>query len=339
MLSFNTVNQRTVNHATDDAILIVGKAETEFKNREIVKPASYSDVEYLYGSNSELTAAYKEAMLIGATNVFLCNCFKFTDYILMAEDIAKENFAYITPLFKFSETFALKDNSSMYLCEFYSNMLSENITQLFVSDNHASLYENLDHFLRSTNSIVSTFKNATTNKLLNGNNLCFISNVLKNYKYANVALASILQQSDLKYYPQKDIGDVVFDLNNLDFIGQEVAYFAYDINAKTTIENFLNFSESYDAEKFVPVSIVIQKIRKSLDFSDYKGKLFSPYMRVSLENKIEGIMREYVGVLIESYSIKSIRVFQMPNRTVGISIYITIKPYNSIEEIGIEMEM
>lgn len=324
---------------TKDAMLIIGKGESEFKNKDILKANSIEEVEYIYGIDSELTNAFKEALEVGATDIYLCNCYKFTDYIDVADIISKKEFAYITPLYNFSETFVTDSNKTMYLCEYYSNILSDRLTQLIITDQHASLYEDLNHFIKSMNKITMTFKDEASSKLINGENLCFILNGLEKFKYANVALAGILMNSDLKYYPNKDIGQVVFDVNNYDVYGLESAYFAYDDLAKTTIENFLNFREKNGPEKFVPINLIKQKILRTLDFSDYSGKLFTPYIRISLENKFTSLMTQFVGTLIESYKLQDIVFIANEDRTLTIYILLSIKPFNSIEEINLSLEV
>ena len=42
---------------------------------------TYEQVEEMFGIDSQLTLAYREAKLVGAQEVYLCNCYKFTDYI------------------------------------------------------------------------------------------------------------------------------------------------------------------------------------------------------------------------------------------------------------------
>lgn len=340
MINLNNNNKfNQVISDTKDALLIIGKGESEYRNKDILKANSIEEVEYVFGIDSELTNAYKEALKVGIDNIYLCNCYKFTDYIDIGEILNKRDFAYITPLCNFSETFITDSNTTMYLCEYYSNILSERLTQLIFTDQHASLYEDINHFIKSMNKITSTFKNENSSKLINGENLCFILNGLKEFKYANVALASILMQNDLKYYPKKDIGEVVFDINNYDIYGLESAYFAYDELAKTTIENFMNFREKNGPEKFVPVNLIKQKILRSLDFSDYSGKLFTPYMRISLENKVNSLMTQFVGTLIENYKIQDIVFIANEDKTITVYVLLTIKPFNSIEDINISLEV
>lgn len=338
MISLNIDNNSSRKYDRTNSILIIGKAETEYQNRIINKAIGINYVEDLYGTDSELTKAYYEALEIGATNIFLCNCYKFTDYLKIAQELMNEEFDYICPLFNFSETFTIQ-NTNMYLGEFFSNILSENITQIFLTDKHASLYENLDQYIKEMNDIVYSFKKDKMDKLINGQNLCFVLNNLLNYNYANVALASIISQADLKEYPQKDIGDVVFTLNNLDFLDKEIAYFSYDSISKTTIENFLNFNINADPLKFVPICIIQQKILRALDLSEFKGKLLTAYLRIAIENKVNKILAKFQGKLIEGFKLIDINYIDNKDGTVTIKIYISIKPYNSIENINLELEM
>lgn len=339
MLQINNYSKKVSRSNVSEGILIIGKGESEFKNKEILKINTIEDAEYIYGKTSDLTIAFKEAAKLGVSDIYTCNCYKYTDYIEIVELINKEEFLYITPIFNFSETFLTDSDEIMYLCELYSNMFSDRITQLIFTDKHASLYEDLNHFLYDMNNKTYKFKEEAFNSLSFGDNLCFVMNVLKDYKFANVVLASILIKSDLKYYPKKDIGEVVFDINNADVYGNENIYFAYDEIAKTTIENFLNFRRKNDPEKFVPINIIIQKIKRALDFSSYAGVLFNPYMRISLENKVNSIMNSFVGNTIESYKTISIDFVSNIDKTINIYIDLSIKPYNSIEDINMSLEV
>lgn len=343
MINFNISNNRAsnLNINSDTSLLIIGKGNSEFKENEVMKCTAIDEVEYLYGQESQLTKAFKEAYKAGARDIYLCNCYKFTDYISILNIIANQEFAYITPLFDFSETFVSNEGKSIYLAELYSNILSERLTQIILTEKHASYYEDLQHFLNSMNNINYEFKKSTFEKLEFGSNLCFVLNNLKDYEFANVALASILVQNDLKEYPQKDLGDVVFDINNLDVFGQELIYFAYDNLAKTSIENFLNHHPEKVPEKFVPNNIIKQKILRELDFSEMAGSIYNPYKKIIIENKANQIMSSFVGRIIENYKIKRIQAVKVPDEpnTIRIIIYITFRPYTSIEELDIILEV
>lgn len=323
----------------ENSILILGAADTNYKENIITKFNSLLEVEDCYGDNSDLTLAYKEAISLKAENVYLCNCFKVTDYITIINTLIDIDFEYIVPLFSFSDSFTTSDNNHMYLSEFYSNMLSDNISQLIITEKHASLYENIDSYIKTMNLIANNFKSHCFNKLYNGENLSFVLNNLQNYKFANVVLASILSLTNLKYYPMVNVGDIVFDLNENDFYGNEIAFFSYNNLTNTTIENFKNFKYKAAPEKYVLIHLIKQKVLRSLNLDEYKGKLFTPYLQIALSNSINSIMQKHVGNIIESYQLGDIDYIKEKDNTVTIYLNINIKPYNSIEEINIRLEM
>ena len=323
----------------ENSILILGAADTNYKENIITKFNSLLEVEDCYGDNSDLTLAYKEAISLKAENVYLCNCFKVTDYITIINTLIDIDFEYIVPLFSFSDSFTTSDNNHMYLSEFYSNMLSDNISQLIITEKHASLYENIDSYIKTMNLIANNFKSHCFNKLYNGENLSFVLNNLQNYKFANVVLASILSLTNLKYYPMVNVGDVVFDLNENDFYGNEIAFYSYNNLNNTTIENFKNFKYKSAPEKYVLIHLIKQKVLRSLNLDEYKGKLFTPYLQIALSNSINSIMQKHVGNIIESYQLGDIDYIKEKDNTVTIYLNINIKPYNSIEEINIRLEM
>lgn len=320
------------------SILIVGKGESSYKNNEIVQASYVEQVEYAYGEDSDLTNAFKEAYSLGIRNIFLCNCYNYNDYIKALNVIAYDEYAYITPLFNMSDTI-IDNNTEYFLAEVYSNVLGDKLTQIIVTEKHASYYEDINHYILNMNKIGMNFKAKTTNNLDYGDNLCFVLNNLKKYNFANVALASILLQNDFKYYPQANIGDVVYDLNNNDLLGQEIVYFAYDSISGTTIENFLNYCPTICPEKYVPVNIVKQIICRALDFSKYSGSLYNAYLKIRLENQVNSIMSSFTGKLIESYSLLDIKAIPTDDHRIIIYIFLSIKPYNSIESIEIALEV
>lgn len=322
-----------------NSILIIGKGEDEYKNKSIERIYNLDQAIKYYGEESALTTAFNESYSVGARNIYVCNCFKFTDYLDIVNNSTLDEFYYVTPLFNFSETFSVENNNTMYLCEFYSNILSESITQLILTDKHASLYEDINHYIRETNNLIDNFKMKTTTRLLNGSNLCFVTNNLIKFNYANVALASLLTIVDLSTYPQKDLGKVVFDLNDLDFFNNEVTYFAYDDLSKTTIENFLNFNDKLGPEKYVQCNLVKQDILRALDFSNFGGKLLAPNITLNIQTQANEILNSKVGKTIQSYKITKFNYLKNVDNTITIKIGVSILPYNSIEELNINLEV
>lgn len=335
------INKNQSNTYSDktNSILLIGHGETEYNNKQILLCNDIDEVEYNYGTSSDLYEAYKEAREITSCDIYTCNCFLFTDYIDILDKI-REEYGFICPLFKFSE-FYKNSSNKVYLAKLYSNIIRDRISQILFTDNHASLYENLEQFQKDMSNINYDFKNSP-GVLSNGENLGFVLNVLKNYKFANVVLASVLVQADLKYYPQKNLGDVVFDLCNDDFYGQELIYFSYNSITNTTIENLLNYMSKPCPEKFIPVHLIIQKIRRALKFEKFKGKLFNKYTQIQFEDELVEIMNSFVDVLIQSYSVNKInyqKVADGDEIVIKIKIELTIEPYNSMEQFDFALEV
>lgn len=320
------------------SILILGKGDSEYKNLKITYPKNIAEVQENYGNNSELTKAYIEAKKIGAEEVYICNCFKITDYVQAIELISQNDFAFVCPLFTFSTTYT-NSNKEYYFAEIYAEALSESFSNLMLTEKHASLYEDINHYLTAMKSINYSFKDTCMERMSNGQSMNFVLNNLKDYKYANVVLASIISLSTLRYYPQKDVGEVVFDIIKDDIIDHEISFFAYDILAKTTIENLLNYHNENTAEKMLLISIIKNRINMTLDYEQFTGQLLNPYTKIKLTNYTNEVLNKFCGILIEEYSLDKIDFVKGNPGEINIDIYMSIKPYGSIEFISMKVEV
>jgi len=324
--------------ASHNSILILGKGDSEYKNLKITYPKNIAEAQEYYGEYSELAKAYVEAKKIGAEEVYLCNCYKITDYVQAAELVAQSDFAFVCPLFTFSTTYS-NGNKEYFFAELYSEALSDSFSTLLFTEKHASLYEDITHYLTAMKSINYSFKSTSMERLSNGQAMSFILNNLKDYKYANVVLASIISSSNLRYYPQKNIGEVIFDITNDDIIDHEFVYFAYDILAGTTIENLLNYHNERSPEKMLLINIIKNKINMALDYEQFTGELLNPYTKIKLNNYTSSVINAFEGVLIETYKIDNIQFVKTNISEINITIYISIKPYHSIENISMKVEV
>ena len=337
--TFKDSNRKNIDKS--NSILLIGKAESEYKNLEIIYCNSIERVEYIYGKDSDIYNAFNELIAMGINEAYICNCYLFTDYIKVLNNI-NEEYGFICPLFNFSEFYKTDSSTKVYLAELYSNIIANGLTEIIFTDKHASYYETIEQYIKEMNQINMNFKSLSFNNLTYGENLCFVLNNLQKYKFANVVLAAILVQADLKYYPNANIGDVVFDLNNNDFYGQEIIYFAYNYLTGTTIENLLNFRLVNDPEKFIPIHLIVLKIKRALMFDEFIGKLFTKYTQIQIENKLVEIMDSFVDNLIRSYNIKNIqyqKVHNGSNITIRVIILLSILPFNSIEDIELSLEV
>ena len=163
MISLQTYNKNNNSYSDiskENSILIIGKASTERKLNEIYQPNSRNDAFNIYGE-SELYSSYIDAMNLGATNIYLLNAYKTTDYIDCLKTIKYYNFSYIAPIgINISDRFySSKYNKEMYYAEFYLQEFSENTNSLIIfTDNHAEFYENIDEYLLDNNNKVNKFK-------------------------------------------------------------------------------------------------------------------------------------------------------------------------------------
>lgn len=338
-INFVSNTNNTESYVTShSSILILGKGDSEYKNLKITYPKNIAEVQENYGEYSELTKAYVEAKKIGAEEVYVCNCYKMTDYIDAIDLISQNDFAFVCPLFTFSTTYT-NANKEYYFAELYADALVESFSNLILTEKHASLYEDITHYLTAMKSINYSFKDSSMERMSNGQAMAFVLNNLKDYNYANVALASIISLSTLRYYPQQNLGEVVFDITKEDIIDHEMAFFAYDILAGTTIENLLDYHNERTAEKMLLISIIKNRINMALDYEQFTGELLNPYTKIKLTNYTTEVLNKFCGILIEEFTLDKIEFVKSNPSEVNINIYMSIKPYGSIEFISMKVEV
>lgn len=341
MVDLTTKNKQVKNKVSEQfSILILGKGATNYKNGQITKVDSSELAKYYYG-DSELTYAFNEAFNIGADNIFLCNCYIFTDYINVLDTIVKGEYDFICPLFNFSETYRNKQLKQYYLAELYSTLLGNMNTTIIFTDKKASLFESIEDYITYTKDNIFMFKQATNGRLEYAENICFVANNLTAFKYANVALASVFAISELNKYPQcPDLGDVDYDLAYTDFYN-DVCYFAFNERTRTSVEHLMTFNKKQCPEKYIPIRLIIQKINKVLTYEQFAGRLFTKYTEIELQNYISDNMNSLIDVVIKSWRLKDYYFIRSKNEKGVLTGYVelAILPFNSIEEILITMEI
>lgn len=331
--------QRNVNrHKT---LLIMGAGNTSYRLNEIAYFDSQTAVENLYGT-SELTDAFIAAKKIGAPHVFLANIQYDTDYIDMVDIIKQHDFTYIAPIgIKFSDTFynPLLQRTMTYT-ELYTEQIGESSNALLMmTDNQASLYEDVDAFLKDMFVKITSFKNIAQKAILYGRNVCLVGNNLVDHRYANLTLAAAMCVTPLGEYPSFNFGKAVFDIDDFDVGSNELIYFKNNILVPTSVENLKNFRKEQDAAKIVNIDKVIKFIDRELDFTSYQGKMFTDYVKLKLYNSLKEFFEGNRNVSIRDYKIQSIEFVKTSAGAGRIVIRITIVPINSLEGFDIAMEV
>ena len=267
-----------------------------------------------------------------------------SDYSDVVSAISQCDINYIVPInVKLSDKIYLENlGGHAYFAEYLLGSIgaSGNGSTIIISDAHASLYEDIDQYISSTEKLITNFKNSSLAIKKYGSDLCFVANNLANYDYANVVAASMLATSEYKNYPLQDCGDAVFDIDYHDIYSKEFCFFKYNIRRSATIENFHNFAIVDDQYKFVPINRVVKALYKYLDLSDFRGHMYNTYKKVLIVDKLDTLLSSVTGVMITDYSITSCEFVKDKNtKTVLVLTEITIIPINSIEKYKLSIEV
>ena len=218
------------------------------------------------------------------------------------------------------------------------------LTTIIMTEKHASLYEDFDHFTISMSDIETSFidkYNFETSQFLDtcGNNLIFVYNNLKDIPFANVVLAGLFSnRSYSKYLPSLKMSETVFDLDNIDVVGLRAMYFKNNFYTKqVTIENTFNFRKTQDIYSNALIDDIIKSTIKSINLDSYKGKLYNQYIALQIETSINNSLKALSGVLFKEYTINKIG-FKKTEISAGcVVVDFSIVPYGTLETVNVIM--
>jgi hypothetical protein len=318
-------------------MLLIGSGKTNYMLNKITYFDTSRAVLENYG-DSKLSDAFKIAKDLGVSNIFLMNVKHFHDYFDITTTLKHNDFTYIVPvdlLMSDGYNDSYHNNKRVTYFQYFLETISRfNDSTFVITDKHAALYEDLDAFIDEMMGLIKSF-NMNTSKSLQGQNLIFAANNLVNYPMANVVLASSLCISDLDIYPTINFGPAVFNIDTFDVPG-ELVFFKNNVLVNTTVENLLNFGQS-GPEKIVTIDRIIKFIKRELDFSEFKGKPYSGYQKLRIEQKLILFLQSLKGYIIEDFKIESITTHQDEAGTVTVLNRFDIWPINSIERCSIEI--
>lgn len=326
-----------------NSILIIGPAATENKLNEIYKPYNTKNMTDIYG-DSKLTYAYYDAVNSGATNVFVLNVFKTTDYIDCIDLIKHYDFSYIVPInLNLSDKFySERYSKDMYYAEYYLKEFSDNVnSQIIFTDSYAEYYENISAYLEDMHLKVNKFKEDCYYLLTNyGKNLLFCLNNLVTSNNANVVLASALAETIPGNYPDAINLKAIFDLNSNDIYLNEIIYFKNNDLINTSIENLKNFEINSNPNKLVTINAVIRYIEKSIDLNNIIGKYYNEYLKIYVLDSLNTMFRKMININIRDFKITNIQfVKNTKTRTGYFLVDITIYFLNLLEDISLQLEV
>lgn len=346
-VSSSSVSTEIQNINSSKKLLIAGPALSNHKAREIVLPADKEEALNLFGQ-SELYEAYALLKDLGVNNVYLTNCYNRSDYIRLMDKIMHYDFDFFIPINlylsdKFYNPLIDKDQ---YFAEYFLEQFSlvSSLTTVLMTEKHASLYKDFDHFIFEMNDVELEFTgslNSNNSSLLenHGNNLNFIYNNLTNVPYGNVVLGALFVNRDYAKYLSPLISTAtVFDINNNDIYGLRAMYFkANHYAGNTTVENPMNFKKVSDIYANALIDDIIKRAIKTLNLDKFKGRLYNQYIAIQIDSEVTKALNSMKGKLFKEYTINKIG-FKKTDATSGyIVIDYSFVPYGTLESINVIM--
>lgn len=330
-------------------IILLGSGSTRNERCNIINPSTIDNAAYLYGENSQLYKAYKDAYSItNMPNIYTVNCYTLDDYINIISKIVQYDFNFIVPLgINFREILYSSDiNEEKYYSSIVLEAIyqTESLSTLIMTDYHASDYEDIDYYLTDQKNIVSKFISKNNNyDILNnsGSNLIFTLNMLEGIEKANVIIAALLSINDSSKYIDPINYKPIYDIDSHDLPSYcNYVYFKYNyLNNNTTAENLVNFRLTDDVYKKVLIDELIKQVIRILDLNEFKGKIYTKYVDLQIKASVINKLKPYDKKIFKSYTLKDIRFVKLNANTGYIYIELSIVPYDSFENVNIVMEV
>lgn len=326
----------------ENSILIIGPADSTYGLNQIIKHDSKKLVAGLYGDTSDLTQAFNIAFDMGVKELYVANAHTKTSYIDIMQIARQYDFTYIVPIdIRFSEkAFNKQLNRHQAFAEIFLRTVSVMADSIIVmTDNHASLYEDIDHYLDDMLSKIRSFKIEAESYLDNGRQLWFVANNLEDVKYSNIILTAMMCTTKLPNYPDHAIPNAIFEIDDIDVGSNELIYFKNNHYANNSIENFVNFHNEYNAYKIAPIDMVIRKINEDIDLTHFAGRLFNNQIKLKIQSTLQEYLSSIKGKLIRDYAIISIESYLDTDHSYILVIHFKILPINSLEECDVVIEV
>ena len=324
----------------DKTIVIIGEGETNKKINQVEYYNLYEEVKEMYGE-CDLSLAFKQAKEIGVPHVFVVNIKRKEDYIDLIELLKQHDFGYICPLnLRLSDYFydlANDDKKTYYIDYFNRQMNYLNNSTIVVTEKHASLYEDIDHFIDDMKDKLLAFKNIL-NSLFNGRNTYFVANNLKDYHYANIALASALCSSELNQYPRYNYGEAIFDIDSWDIGLNEIIYFKNHNDINTTVDNLVNLKAEVSPEKIIMIDRVLKYIVRKINLEQFIGRNMRAHTKLQIERTLEEFFNRLIDFVITRYEILNINFVKDIPGSGRVEVLIDIWAIGSLEKVTVKVE-
>ena len=340
----NKANKKQKLDQSKNNILIIGSANNNNQSKVILNPLNVETARQLYGEGNPLFDAYQLAYeTTRDSNVYTVNCPMSTDFIEIIDTIIHYDFNYIVPInIYLDDTFINPTNDKKtYFCNYYTERLGaiDSLTTLIMTDRPSYLYGSIDDYILKTKKMFKTYTDESAYILEQfGSNIVFTLNNLKDTEYSNVLLAAILSINKFTEYPNSVSYKTHFDIDSFDLNNINFTYFKYcESTNSCTIENLKNLRVIDDIYKWVPINETIKYVIKTLNLDEYRGRLYSPYVKLQINTRINKLMENMKGVVFKQYFVESIQFVKTAPAVGYINIKVSIVPFGTLEKIHIVM--
>lgn len=319
------------------SFLLVGIGARKKYYMEIVRPESSEEAHDAFGE-CDLTDSF-DILFDGHedADIFVMNVGSLHDFLDASMLLQNYNFSYVVPVdigisSSFADPLVETQQQTYYLQYFIRKSRLSDDTVVLATDNHASLYEDIDAFLDDMNEKLQGFKaNTGTNDIRK--NIVFVMNNVAGVPYANVVLARMILNSEANEYPYEDRNRrAVFDIDTTDKIS-DMAYFKSHADGSFTVENLLNLYPLESPLKIFTAWRICCYVGRNLSFEDFVGSAYTMYKKQQIASEVESYLGKIVGDLITAYKIDDVYAeedFLHPG-TVNVVVKYSIKPVGSSE--------
>ncbi len=324
----------------ENSILLVGLGTNKFKLNEIVETTDLDYIKNNFGADSCFFKASVLAEKFGQNHdLYILNLDTWEDIKYQEEILLDLNFDYIVPLDLYIDDsyYDRYYQKKLTYSQLILLLLHKTVTTMILTGPHAKDYENLDAFLNSEaerlNNVEYRFDN------LRKNGMIYVANILANYTYANVILATMLANTDYGEYPSSSILESpVFDIDYSD-VSNRMVYFKSNYLTGTTVENLVNFDKNY-ITRLVPVYKIIKYFYfHRADLDKFIGQAYTEYRKLKIQEELFKFLDSLVGWIIYKYELISITVVSNEYGSVDILLKYNIWPKFTTEKYTIETSL
>lgn len=324
----------------ENSILLVGLGTNKFKLNEIVETTDLDYIKNNFGADSCFFKASVLAEKFGQNHdLYILNLDTWEDIKYQEEILLDLNFDYIVPLDLYIDDsyYDRYYQKKLTYSQLILLLLHKTVTTMVLTGPHAKDYENLDAFLNSETERLDNVEYRFDNLRKNG--MIYVANILANYTYANVILATMLANTDYGEYPSSSILESpVFDIDYSD-VSNRMVYFKSNYLIGTTVENLVNFDKNY-ITRLVPVYKIIKYFYfHRADLDKFIGLAYTEYRKLKIQEELFKFLDSLVGWIIYKYELISITVVSNEYGSVDILLKYNIWPKFTTEKYTIETSL